>query len=77
MNIRRGLQRLSATIWTGLAIIGLMMTLAVASDPFRAGDMSKAIEVTLIGVVVSLGLGYGGHKLVCWIIQGFTSDRSL
>lgn len=74
INIRRGLQRISAVLWCAIALMGFAVTLAVSSDHYRYGNMGKVAEVVLIGAVISLAIGYGGHKLVCWLIAGFAAD---
>lgn len=76
MNIRRGLQRISALFWGFVATIGVIMSIAIASDFFKTGNMGKTAEVVLIGVALALALGYGGHKAVCWVLAGFAPDGS-
>lgn len=38
MNIRRGLQRISALFWGFVATIGVIMSIAIASDFFKTGN---------------------------------------
>lgn len=76
MNIRKGLERISAIFWSFFAALGGLIALAVASDFFRVGNMGKTAEVVLIGAVLALALGYGGHKAVCWVLAGFAPDES-
>lgn len=74
MNIRKGLFRISALLWSLVAALGILLTLGIASDFFRAGNMGKTVEVVLLGFAMALTLGYGGHKAVCWVIAGFSDD---
>lgn len=76
MNIRKGLQRISALFWSLITAIGISLTIAIASDFFRAGNIGKTAEVVLIGVAIALALGYGGHKAVCWVVVGFSDDST-
>lgn len=74
MNIRRGLQRISAIFWSIVAAFGLFLSVGTASEYFKAGNLGKAAEVVLIGVAITLALAYGGHKAVCWVVAGFADD---
>ncbi len=76
MNIHRGLQRISAIFWGLVVVFGLFLTVGIAADYFKAGNMGTTAEVVLIGVAITLAVGYGGHKAVCWVVAGFADDST-
>lgn len=76
MNIRRGLQRISAVFWGAATLFGLVLTGALMSDAYRRPDIQQMAEIGLLGFSVSLAVGYGLHRLTCWVIAGFASTGS-
>lgn len=74
MNIRRGLQRISAVFWGAVTLLGLGVTGALMSDAYRRPNMQQVAEIGLIGFCISLAVGYGLHRLTCWVIAGFASN---
>lgn len=71
MNIRRGLVRLLAVIWSIGGIWGLLfVTFAVFSDA-----AAKSV-LLLIGGCVSLG-SYNFWRISIWVVDGFFDGRDI
>lgn len=76
MNIRRGLQRISAVWWSLVFLFGMAGASAVAYDKFRANNTGGGVEALFIGLVAASVVALGLHKVTCWVIAGFASDGS-
>lgn len=70
MNIRTGLERISAVWW---GFWGLLGAIAMGAAVFGASNNFVGVFGTGIGGMVA---AYLLHRLTCWVISGFFTAES-